>query len=68
MSQELIGTSAGGLKHTGTSGITLPSTWPSDRYDLVWRFDPPSGSGPIASFSQVPQLLLAGDRHHVIAG
>jgi hypothetical protein len=54
------------LKHTGTSGLSLPTTWPSERYDLVWVFDRPSGSGPISAFNQVPQLLLAGDRESVI--
>jgi hypothetical protein len=55
------------LRHTDTSGLSLPTTWPGERYDLVWVFDRPSGSGPIASFTQVPQLLLAGDRDSVIA-
>jgi hypothetical protein len=55
------------LKHTGTSALTIPASWPDERYDLVWVFDRPSGSGPIISFSQVPQLLLAGDQEGVIA-
>jgi len=54
------------LKHSGASGITLPTTWPQDRYDLVWVFDRPSGSGPITAFTQVPQLLLAGDLASVL--
>lgn len=41
--------------------IDIPCTWPSERYDLVWVFDRPTGSGPFTSFSQVPQQLLAGD-------
>jgi hypothetical protein len=55
------------LKHTGTSELPVPASWPSERYDLVWVFDRPSGSGRITSFSQVPQLLLAGDQRRVIA-
>ena len=56
------------LGHTDTHGLSLPATWPGERYDLVWVFERPSGSGPIISFRQVPQLLLAGDRDTVIAG
>lgn len=55
------------LRHTDTSKLSLPTTWPGERYDLVWVFDRPSGSGRITSFHQVPQLLLAGDRDSVIA-
>jgi hypothetical protein len=56
------------LKHTGTSGLSLPASWPGERYDLVWVFDRPAGSGPITAFTQVPQLLLAGDQGSVIPG
>jgi hypothetical protein len=38
----------------------VPQHWPGERFDLVWVFDRPNGSGPW-SFTQVPQLLLAGD-------
>lgn len=54
------------LKHTGTSGIALPTSWPEDRYDLVWVFDRPSGDGPITAFTQIPQRLLAGDQDSVL--
>jgi hypothetical protein len=37
-----------------------PQTWPDDCFDVVWVFE--SGDGCSWSFSQVPQLLLAGDR------
>src|SRR5580658_1998007 len=41
----------------GKTGI-VPSKWPGDRFDVVWVFDlQPNGK---YSFSQVPQLLLAG--------
>jgi hypothetical protein len=55
------------LEHSGASGIALPTSWPQDRYDLVWVFDRPAGSGPITAFAQVPQLLLAGDLESVLA-
>jgi hypothetical protein len=54
------------LKHTDTPALSLPGAWPGERYDLVWVFDRPAGTGPIVSFHQVPQLLLAGDRDSVI--
>jgi hypothetical protein len=38
---------------------TVPQSWPGDRFDLVWVFDAQEGGG--YSFTQVPQLLLAGD-------
>ena len=41
---------------------TAPQYWPLDRFDLVWVFDAAAGW----SFTQVPQLLLAGDRPDVI--
>jgi len=34
--------------------------WPSNRFDVVWVFDYDSSTGKY-TFSQVPQLLLAGD-------
>lgn len=37
---------------------TVPQKWPGDRFDMVWVCDQ-AGTG--WSFSQVPQLLLAGD-------
>jgi hypothetical protein len=38
---------------------TAPQYWPFERYDLVWVFDLAAGG---RRFTQVPQLLLAGDR------
>jgi TQXA domain-containing protein len=43
----------------GPVSPTPPTVWPDDRFDLVWVFTR-SGAGWI--FSQVPQLLLEGDR------
>ncbi|HUC61920.1 MAG TPA: hypothetical protein VMF53_08175, partial [Alphaproteobacteria bacterium] len=54
------------LSQTGTSGITVPQSWPGARYDLVWVFDRPTGTGPITQFTQVPQMLLAGDQNTII--
>jgi hypothetical protein len=42
---------------------TAPQYWPLNRFDLVWVFDQRDGSW---TFTQVPQLLLAGDRPDVI--
>ena len=39
--------------------IDAPEHWPFDRFDLVWIFDKCAGS---FTFTQIPQLLLAGDR------
>jgi len=55
------------LLETGTAGnpFHIPLSWPSGvkgaRYDLVWVFDRPSGSGPITGFTLFAQMLLAGD-------
>ncbi len=44
-----------------------PEVWPDDRFDVVWVFDrTETGAGAGWVFSQVPQLLLAGDRSSVI--
>jgi broad specificity phosphatase PhoE len=43
---------------------TAPQTWPDDRFDVVWVLDlEPSGR---YRFSQLPQLLLAGDKADVV--
>jgi hypothetical protein len=54
------------LTQTGTSGtFDIPASWPAGpagaRYDLVFVFDRPSGTGPITAFTLFPQQLLAGD-------
>jgi len=45
--------------------FNIPQTWPSGpqgaRYDLVFVFDRPAGTGPIENFSLIAQMLLAGD-------
>lgn len=40
---------------------TVPQKWPGSRFDLVWVFDRANASGKW-KFTQVPQLLLSGDR------
>jgi hypothetical protein len=40
------------------NGETCPQEWPDGRFDVVWVFD---RAGDGWRFSQVPQLLLAGD-------
>ena len=39
---------------------TCPQTWPSERFDMIWVFERDAGQASWR-FSQVPQLLLAGD-------
>ena len=43
----------------GRPGI-VPTTWPDDRYDIVWVFER-HATDLAFTFRQVPQLLLAGD-------
>jgi hypothetical protein len=45
------------------NNTSAPQYWPLDRFDLVWIFD---RRGDTWTFTQVPQLLLAGDRPEVI--
>jgi broad specificity phosphatase PhoE len=42
--------------------MSAPRHWPFSRFDLVWVFDNCGGGW---SFTQVPQLLLAGDQRDV---
>jgi hypothetical protein len=61
------------LTQTGTPGtMGVPATWPTtpggaSRYDLVFVFNRPTGSGPITGFTVVPQWLLAGDLPWLVA-
>jgi hypothetical protein len=41
-------------------GGAIPSKWPGHRFDVVWSFTLDPGAGTYA-FTQIPQLLLAGD-------
>ena len=47
----------------GENGV-VPAQWPGDRFDVVWVFDLQPGGEYL--FSQVPQMLLAGDLPSVI--
>ena len=40
-----------------------PQSWPDDRFDVVWIFTPGQSGW---TFSQIPELLLAGDSPSVI--
>ncbi len=40
---------------------TIPAEWPSDRFDIVWIFDPPAKGKSRWKFTQIPQRLLPGD-------
>jgi hypothetical protein len=47
----------------------IPSSWPGDRFDVVFVFDLDTSSGNGGYiFTQVPQLLLAGDSADLISG
>ncbi len=47
------------VAHLGTVTPKPPATWPDDRFDVVFVFTR-SGSG--WAFTQVPELLLPGDK------
>jgi hypothetical protein len=42
------------------SGTSIPASWPGKRFDVVWCFVLDSATG-LYEFSQVPQMLIAGD-------
>jgi hypothetical protein len=49
------------------AGTAIPHRWPGDRYDVIWSFTLDPGRGRARyTFSQIPQLLLAGDADTVI--
>jgi len=46
----------------GQAPPNVPSgPWPKERFDIVFVFDRPSGTGSFTAFTQVPQMLLGGD-------
>jgi hypothetical protein len=46
------------------SGTVIPTSWPDDRYDVIWTFTLTADA--TYAFGQVPQLLLSGDAGTVI--
>jgi hypothetical protein len=48
------------------AGTTIPQTWPGDRFDVVWSFAWDDDAGCYV-FSQIPELLLAGDQPTTIS-
>lgn len=48
------------------AGTPLAPQWPGDRFDLVWVLD--SKDGTNWTFSQVPQMLIAGDSETPVPG
>lgn len=51
-------------RQLGTVHPTPPKMWPEDRFDVVWVFTRRKDHS--WTFTQVPQLLLAGDGRSVI--
>lgn len=47
-------------KALGKSSPSVPSTWPDDRFDEVWVFVGDGKGG--WTFTQVPELVLSGDK------
>jgi hypothetical protein len=46
------------------AGLRTPEQWPAERFDIAWVLDRDPAGG--WRFTQVPQLLLAGDRPEAI--
>jgi hypothetical protein len=44
----------------------IPTTWPDDRFDIIWCFTLDAVDRPRYAFSQIPQQLLPGDTNHPI--
>ena len=42
------------------AGTQIPTSWPAERFDVVWGFERDAQAG-LYEFSQVPQMLLHGD-------
>ena len=46
------------------ANVEVPSAWPDSRFDVIWAFEHRQGKW---KFSQVPQVLLAGDLPEAIS-
>ena len=46
---------------SGDAG-TVPAVWPDDRYDVIWVLRPDPSSPGVFGLTQIPEMLLAGDR------
>jgi hypothetical protein len=53
------------VNHITGDQKTCPQTWPDSRYDLVWVLDREPHSAAW-KFTQVPQMLLPGDKPHAV--
>jgi hypothetical protein len=50
-----------------SSPADVPASWPEDRFDVIWSLTAmPSRAQPTYSFSQIPQLVLPGDKSEAI--
>jgi hypothetical protein len=48
------------------AGTQIPQSWPDTRFDVVWAFGYDTNAS-VYTFSQIPQMLLAGDIDDPIA-
>lgn len=48
------------LAHLGTTVPAAPTSWPDDRYDVVWVLTP---NGPNWTFNQIPENVMPGDQN-----
>jgi hypothetical protein len=46
-------------------GTQIPQAWPGQRFDVVWAFTYDTGASQYA-FTQIPQMVLAGDENSPI--
>ena len=43
------------------TGAVVPTVWPGDRFDIIWRFNLVSDGAAAYRFTALPELLLSGD-------
>lgn len=60
------GVTLASLEHSAIPGVcklfaSVPSTWPDDRFDVVWVFTSTDG-GKSWKFTQVPENVMPGDK------